>query len=779
MTAPSSASNDDVDVPASPQSAYTPQDSRCGNIKVAVRLCPIWEDAKGPRKKRGGNRDNIRAWSTEKNGTMVSLTQKGCAREVEGRTVFHFDQVFNEDAQTPLVYQSIARPMMPAVLNGKHATIFAYGQTGSGKTFTMQGGDKIESGSGQAGIIQLVAADLFRLMRKYEVSSKKEFEVKVSYFEIYNEKIRDLLADDAESTSSDSNSFSTSPNRNDELTIRTNGNGEVVVNVEQKKVNNADEALAVLVQGNAHRTVAATKMNAHSSRSHSVFRLTVKSRSADDESFRVSDFNLVDLAGSESLKSTKNTGIRQREGATINKSLLALTTVIQALSQPTKKRPQHINYRDSKLTRILQPHLSGNAEMAILCCASRSKNFIDETKSTLKFASRAKLIQVEPKINEVMNDGAMIRKLQKQLYEVRKQLELADKKFQEELAKKPIVIESSFHAEKDTLHSSNRTGVVFDERTNESLASIPGFSLDAANSDVARNVVQKHQDGRLDSFDPNEFQNSSQDSTANSTSELDRSNEKRNPQPSIQKTIGGSQQKTDSYDSPTSSEDDSLDGPDANHPDISLNICDQVSNPETIRGIHGLDRRGNSVFRSPDSESLTPNGRSENNLSWDAMASSIKSLTQTGQHFRTIESLDDRRNLIPDEINIIESLMITGNNICLTDRLKIFEERIQFLEEKLELSDNVIEASSRELQRARSCIRDLVQRNVEMRVELSKKGREDTKKNYEKGEIMVEQYWILRISLYGGVFFFLSGSQEFFLATAFFVWLALEMNVTA
>jgi hypothetical protein len=284
-----------------------------------VRLCPIWEDAKGPRKKRGGNRDNIRAWSTEKNGTMVSLTQKGCAREVEGRTVFHFDQVFNEDAQTPLVYQSIARPMMPAVLNGKHATIFAYGQTGSGKTFTMQGGDKIESGSGQAGIIQLVAADLFRLMRKDEVSSKKEFEVKVSYFEIYNEKIRDLLADDAESTSSDSNSFSTSPNRNDELTIRTNGNGEVVVNVEQKKVNNADEALAVLVQGNAHRTVAATKMNAHSSRSHSVFRLTVKSRSADDESFRVSDFNLVDLAGSESLKSTKNTGIRQREGATINK----------------------------------------------------------------------------------------------------------------------------------------------------------------------------------------------------------------------------------------------------------------------------------------------------------------------------------------------------------------------------------------------------------------------------------------------------------------------------
>ena len=419
--------------------------------------------------------------------------------------------------------------------------------------------------------------------------------------------------------------------------------------------------------------------------------------------------------------------------------------------------------------------------MAILCCASRSKNFIDETKSTLKFASRAKLIRVKPKINEVMNDGAMIRKLQQQLYEVQKQLELADRKFQEELARQPVVIESSYHADKDTLHSSNRTGNVVDERTtNESLVSIPGFQLDAAKSDVGRKVVIKHHDGRVDSFDPKEFQNSSQDSTANSTSELDRSkSEKGDNQPSIQKITGGSQHKTDSYDSRALTEDDSLNGPDANYPDISLNICDQVSNPETIRGIHGVvDHLGTSVFRPADSEYLTPNGRLENNLSWDAMASSINSLAQTGQPFQSIESLDDRGNLIPDEINIIESLMITGNSICLTDRLKNFEAQVQFLEEKLELSDNVIEASSRDLQRARSCIRDLVLRNVEMKVELNKKGREDMKKNYEKGEIIVEQYWILRASLYGSLFFFLSGSQEYFLATAFFVWLALETNVT-
>jgi len=431
MTASFSASTYDVAVLASPQSALIPQDTRSGNIKVAVRLCPIWDDAEVPRKKGVENPDR-RAWSIEKVGAMVSLTQKGYTRKVEGRTVFHFDQIFDEDAQTPLVYQSIAMSMVPAVLNGKHATIFAYGQTGSGKTFTMQGGGKIESS--RAGIIQLIAADLFRLMRKDE-APKREFEVKVSYFEIYNEKIRDLLADDAESASSDSNSCST--NRNDQVKIRTNALGEIVVNVKQKKVTNADEALTMLVQGNAHRTVAATDINAHSSRSHSVFRLTVESRSVGEqqlvdnegrETLRVSDFNLVDLAGSESLKATKTTGIRQREGATINKSLLALTTVIQALSQPIKKKTQHINYRDSKLTRILQPHLSGNAEMAILCCASRSKNFIEETRSTLKFASRAKLVQIKPKINEVMDDGAIIRKLQNQLHNVRKELELAEKK---------------------------------------------------------------------------------------------------------------------------------------------------------------------------------------------------------------------------------------------------------------------------------------------------------------------------------------------------------------
>ena len=331
-----------------------------------------------------------------------------------------------------------------------------------------------------------------------------------------------------------------------------------------------------------------------------------------------------------------------------------MTTVIQALSQPIKKKTQHINFRDSKLTRILQPHLSGNAELAILCCASRSNNLIEETRSTLKFASRAKLVQTTPKINEVMNDDAIIRKLRNELYKVRKQLEFSEKKIQKELAQGPIIIDSAFNVQKAT-----------DTSENEALAPTSRFQSDTVDSVLVSNAVQRCQSERLDSFDP-KFLNSSQDSTANLTSECDQPNEKRNSLPSIQKLTEESQLKVESHDSPASTENDSDDGLGANCSDVSLNICSQVSNPETIRGIHGEDHRAKSIFRYQDSEAFSPNGRSVSNLSWDAMASSIKSLAQTGQLVRAIQSINDTRHFIPDEITIIESIIIVYGQIHIT-----------------------------------------------------------------------------------------------------------------
>jgi hypothetical protein len=202
----------------------------------------------------------------------------------------------------------------------------------AGKTFTMQGDGKERSG--QAGIIQLATSDLFRFMRQGDAASR-EFIVKVSYFELYNEKIRDLLSEDTEAAGSsnggrlDRRNTSGSSSIEEDVKIRTNADGEIVMNIVQHEVSTVDEVLELLVRGNAHRVTASTDMNAHSSRSHAVFRLTVESRATTIEPdlydtsarevLRVADFNLVDLAGSESAKlANANTVGRQREGAKIN-----------------------------------------------------------------------------------------------------------------------------------------------------------------------------------------------------------------------------------------------------------------------------------------------------------------------------------------------------------------------------------------------------------------------------------------------------------------------------
>jgi hypothetical protein len=281
---------------------------------------PLEEQEKAGKKKNADKK----AWNTSQTGAMDTLTQKGTARKVDGRTVFHFDQVFDEETQTPLVYKSIARSMVKSVLDGKHATIFAYGQTGSGKTFTMQGDGKRHSG--QAGVIQLVVSDLFRFMRQGQ-AGKRDFLFKVCYVEVYNERIRDLLSDDVDSTASHGTPPSSAQRSSttEKVAIRTTASGDVVMDCVQTEVKSADEVLDLLVNGNAQRVVAKTDMNNHSSRSHAIFRISVESREKQNQPggdgdvvLRVSDFNLVDLAGSESVKVSNTAGLRQREGAHVN-----------------------------------------------------------------------------------------------------------------------------------------------------------------------------------------------------------------------------------------------------------------------------------------------------------------------------------------------------------------------------------------------------------------------------------------------------------------------------
>lgn len=195
------------------------------------------------------------------------------------------------------------------------------------------------------------------------------------------------------------------------------------IEAHEETVGNFETVLMVLKMGEKQRHVGCTEMNSRSSRSHTIFRLVVESQQMYDENVHaspeevdtstlVATLNLVDLAGSESVRHTGATGIRQKEGGMINQSLLTLSRVIQTLTQPGNS---HVNYRDSKLTRILQPSLSGNARMAIICCATAAEGFLEETRSTLQFASRAKEIKTRAIVNEVVDDKTQIRRMSQEL----------------------------------------------------------------------------------------------------------------------------------------------------------------------------------------------------------------------------------------------------------------------------------------------------------------------------------------------------------------------------
>ena len=375
-----------------------------------------------------------KAWSVQESqpsinsalGTTTTVTQKGVVRKVPGRNVFAMDAVFDTTDETKTVYTDMVKPIVLSAANGQHGTVFVYGQTGSGKTFTMQGGDVDPFiGTKPKGLIQMAAADLFE---RIESSGTRDWTIKASFFEVYNEEVRDLLIPDDDDSLSSICSRSCLPL----LAVREDSNGNVRVKAHEEVITSARDVSRILHKGNAHRACASTARNSRSSRSHAIFRLHIESRAkhyGDDASnmVRNSTLNLVDLAGSENGNTT--TGARKREGGKINQSLLALTRVIQSLGLPEKKRPKHIGYRDSKLTRILKPSLQGEACMALICCASPARADLDETRSTLKFAASAKLIKLNPTINEV-SDSA-VGKLKEELSSLKQALVTLQEKYRE------------------------------------------------------------------------------------------------------------------------------------------------------------------------------------------------------------------------------------------------------------------------------------------------------------------------------------------------------------
>ncbi|KAJ3489070.1 hypothetical protein NLI96_g2382 [Meripilus lineatus] len=337
------------------------------NIKVVCRFRPT----NSIEQREGG--EIVVSFDDSLRTVQVRSLQTSNGPERDG---FTFDRIFPPGTKQHEVFDYGVKDIVKDVLDGYNGTIFAYGQTGSGKTFTMMGAD-IDSDE-LKGLIPRITEQIFQSI--VESDAHLEYLVKVSYMEIYLERIRDLLAP-----------------QNDNLQVHEEkSKGVYVKNLSDYYVSSAREVYEIMRQGGNARVVSSTNMNAESSRSHSIFLITINQKNTETGAQKTGNLYLVDLAGSEKVGKTGASGQTLEEAKKINKSLSALGMVINAL---TDSKAKHIPYRDSKLTRILQESLGGNSRTTLIINCSPSSYNESETLSTLRFGIRAKSIKNTARVN--------------------------------------------------------------------------------------------------------------------------------------------------------------------------------------------------------------------------------------------------------------------------------------------------------------------------------------------------------------------------------------------
>ncbi|KAL1936098.1 hypothetical protein VTP01DRAFT_232 [Rhizomucor pusillus] len=428
------------------------------NVKVVVRCRPLAQQE---------FRDFARnCWDILVQEAKVRLSDYGLQKRREvnkGRQVeYRYDHVFHGSDNMEL-YQNSVQNIVQQAMDGYNATVFAYGQTASGKTYTMVGFmliykidflmqscivfisvsivDRWARTENEPGVIPKAVDTVFDCIKQ---TMNREFVLRVSYLEIYNETIRDLL----------------SPG-NDNLRIHEDRRRGIYVSpLTEEVVTCPQDVMAIIRKGEANRHISTTDYNLHSSRSHTIFQMVIESRervsqstsllpsshfnAENHEAMKISQLNLIDLAGSEKAASNEE---RRKEGAYINKSLLTLGTVISKLTESKKSITAHIPYRDSKLTRILQPSLSGHAKIVVVCTISPTSNSLEESINTLKFAARVKKVIISASNEEVLNDKALLQRYRNEISELKSKLQTANSFLQQEKesAKSMLMAERQQH----------------------------------------------------------------------------------------------------------------------------------------------------------------------------------------------------------------------------------------------------------------------------------------------------------------------------------------------
>lgn len=429
------------------------------NITVAVRC-------------RGRNEREIKAKSsvvvsvpdvTGSNEVSINTTgDVGITAQINSKT-YTVDEVFGPSANQSLVFQKIAEPLFADFIKGYNCTVLVYGMTSTGKTYTMTGDERLYDGelSESAGIIPRI---LFKLFETLE-AQKEDYVVKCSFVELYNEELKDLLSESQDSassrklrifdsntvngasssvsnSSSTKNSRNSSPRSSSELPTATflrkrwktapsatnipnqshhnsqdQNAGIYIQNLQDFHITTAKEGINLLQKGLKHRQVATTKMNDFSSRSHTIFTITLY-KEHNGEIFRVSKMNLVDLAGSENISRSGAQHQRAKEAGSINQSLLTLGRVINSLTD----KSLHVPFRESKLTRLLQDSLGGNTKTALIATISPAKINSEETCSTLQYAAKAKNIKNKPQLGSVIMKDILVKNITGELAKIKSDL---------------------------------------------------------------------------------------------------------------------------------------------------------------------------------------------------------------------------------------------------------------------------------------------------------------------------------------------------------------------